>query len=58
VLIEAGAHPFDGSMIDFRPDNDWAPTTLPPHWDLPAAYVDPRRSHAPRYGARMSSEYS
>jgi hypothetical protein len=35
ALIEAGADPFDGSFTDFRPDQRWAPTTLPPHWDLP-----------------------
>jgi hypothetical protein len=40
ALIEAGVHPFDGSLTDFRPDKDWAPTTLPPHWDLPAAPID------------------
>jgi hypothetical protein len=36
-LIEAGAHPFDGSLTDFRPDPRWQPTTLPPHWDLPVS---------------------
>jgi Protein of unknown function (DUF402) len=35
AVIEAGGHPFDGSLIDFRPDKHWEPTTLPPHWDLP-----------------------
>jgi len=36
ALIEAGAAPFDGRLTDFRPHPGWQPTTLPPHWDLPA----------------------
>ena len=59
ALIEAGAHPFDGSLIDFRPDSAWAPTTLTPHWDLPEAHVHPHRGDAfPVPGAPVSSAYS
>jgi hypothetical protein len=32
-IIEAGTHPFDGTLIDFRPDPLWDPTTLTAHWD-------------------------
>jgi hypothetical protein len=32
-LIEAGAYPFDGTHIDFRPDPSWPTPALPPGWD-------------------------
>jgi len=35
ALAEAGAYPFDGTWIDFAPDPDWTPTTLPSDWDMP-----------------------
>lgn len=35
ALAEAGAYPFDGTWVDFVPDPDWTPTTLPPDWDMP-----------------------
>jgi len=35
ALVEAGRHPFDGWLTDFRPDPQWEPSRLPPHWDLP-----------------------
>lgn len=35
ALAESGGYPFDGSWVDFRPDPDWTPTTLPPLWDMP-----------------------
>jgi hypothetical protein len=36
-VIEAGSYPFDGTLIDFRPDPQWEPSTLPPYWDLPGS---------------------
>lgn len=40
-LVEAGAFPFDGTWLDFRPDPAWArlPHTHPPAWlwELPRA---------------------
>lgn len=41
ALIEAGTYPFDGSLTDFKPEPDWAPSMLPPDWDRPAAGVTP-----------------
>jgi predicted RNA-binding protein associated with RNAse of E/G family len=35
ALAEAGVYPFDGTWVDFTPDPDWTPTTLPSDWDLP-----------------------
>lgn len=32
---EAGAFPFDGTWVEFTPEPDWTPTTLPSDWDLP-----------------------
>jgi hypothetical protein len=38
-LIEAGAFPFDGSNVDFRPDPGWVvPTAIPAGWDRPRAW--------------------
>ncbi|WP_248293997.1 DUF402 domain-containing protein [Actinoplanes sp. TBRC 11911] len=31
-LAEAGAYPFDGTHVDFRPDPAWTPLTLPSHF--------------------------
>jgi hypothetical protein len=38
-LAEAGEFPFDGTMVDYRPDPAW-PVTLdmPPGWDRPRAW--------------------
>ncbi|HEX6869563.1 MAG TPA: DUF402 domain-containing protein, partial [Micromonosporaceae bacterium] len=36
ALVESEAYPFDGTLVDFRPDSGWEPTNLPPYWDLPA----------------------
>ncbi len=35
ALAEAGAFPFDGTWVDFRPDPQWTPTTMPVNWDSP-----------------------
>jgi len=35
ALAEAGTYPFDGTWVDFIPDPDWTPTTLPSNWDMP-----------------------
>ena len=35
-LAQAGAYPFDGTHLDFKPDPAWETTELPPIWDLPA----------------------
>jgi hypothetical protein len=32
-LAEAGAFPFDGTHLDFRPDPAWLPMTLPAGWE-------------------------
>jgi uncharacterized protein DUF402 len=32
-LAEAGAYPFDGTHVDFRPDPAWPVLTLPPGWE-------------------------
>ncbi|MGY0233155.1 DUF402 domain-containing protein [Longispora urticae] len=36
ALVEAGGYPFDGSLVDFRPDPSWKPSVLPPDWDVTA----------------------
>jgi hypothetical protein len=37
--IEAREFPFDGSLLDFRPDPDWSvPATVPAGWDRPRAF--------------------
>ncbi|WP_127503012.1 DUF402 domain-containing protein [Actinoplanes solisilvae] len=36
-LAEAGAFPFDGTHVDFRPDPAWSPLGLPAGWDRPYA---------------------
>ena len=33
---EAGAFPFDGTHVDFRPDPAWSPMVLPAGWDRPS----------------------
>jgi hypothetical protein len=46
-VIEAGAFPFDGTRIDYRPDPAWpVPTSFPPGWDRPRVHppVPPTRS--------------
>lgn len=37
ALAEAGAFPFDGTWLDFRPDPAWPPIPpdLPDGWDRP-----------------------
>jgi hypothetical protein len=35
ALAEAGVYPFDGTWVDFTPDPEWMPSTLPPDWDVP-----------------------
>ncbi|WP_412543193.1 DUF402 domain-containing protein [Longispora sp. K20-0274] len=35
ALARAGAAPFDGRLLDFRPDPAWGPTLVPHWWDLP-----------------------
>jgi hypothetical protein len=36
---EAGEFPFDGTMLDYRPDPAWSvPTTMPAGWDRPRAW--------------------
>jgi protein associated with RNAse G/E len=35
-LAEAGAFPFDGTHIDFKPDPAWSPLDLPTGWDRPS----------------------
>ena len=38
ALAEAGAYPFDGTWVDFRPDPTWLmPDALPAGWDRPRA---------------------
>ncbi len=32
-IIEARQWPFDGSLIDWRPDPEWPIPTVPPHWN-------------------------
>ena len=35
TLARAGASPFDGRWIDFKPDSAWEPVVLPEGWDRP-----------------------
>jgi protein associated with RNAse G/E len=38
-LAEAGEFPFDGTMLDYRPDPNWTiPTTMPIGWDRPRSW--------------------
>jgi len=36
AIAEAGDYPFDGTWCDFRPEESWAPSTLPWWWDAVA----------------------
>lgn len=31
--LEAQRWPFDGSLLDWRPDPTWPNSAIPPHWD-------------------------
>lgn len=36
ALARAGMAPFDGRWLDFQPDPEWPPTSMPHWWELPA----------------------